>query len=390
MLMVLLAMVACLIISPFVLAFGPILIHSPPIQYTLDSFRHRNHIPVHIPKTSQLIGFVCGAADSYNPTNSLYVMRPDGARLHDISIDKTRVHHGLDWWFDGEWLALALGYRNLAAAMDEWHPHSLSDEIYRIRYDGTEVRRLTYSDSYKNNPRWTRDGRDILYRDASFRSPLLRRVSRWSTNTETLTTLEIAGYDLSPDRKKLAVFARNRDGGPTPVYQLNPDGTELEYLMTPSIDISDIQWSPDKQRLLYYAGWSRLYIYNLEAGAEETLPPIRVRSAQWSSDGRWIAIIGGLDRYRENDEWTLIQGTMADEPSNKLYLLDIESGRLKPLLDAPDFFASGLSWSPDSQWLAFSHGSPNSQIHKIRADGSGLRRLTDMDCDAYGAAWSPK
>ena len=97
---VLLALGACLCISPFVLFAGELLIHSPPFQRTLDSFRHRNHVPVLVPKTSELIAFVCkGDADSYG--NSLYTIRPDGGRLRDISVDKSRIHYHLDWSPDG-------------------------------------------------------------------------------------------------------------------------------------------------------------------------------------------------------------------------------------------------------------------------------------------------
>ena len=380
----------CLYASPFILFVGKFMIGPPLVQHTLDSLRHRNHIPVLVPKTSDLIAFVCRESTGRDSvSNRLYTMRPDGNRLRDISISSSKVHYDLDWSPDGEWLTFTLAYRNYSALMDEWSPLSPYDEVYRIRYDGTESRRVTYEDSYKNTPRWTRDGRDILYHDTLSGSWLLHRVSLQAANTRAVTTFEIAGYDLSPDRLKVAAIARNPDRGPTSIYQLNPDGTDLQHLFSTDFYVSAVHWSPDKRRIRYHARFGRLQIFNIEDGEEETLPPIRVRSARWSPDNRWIAIIGGLDHYRENDGWTLIQGTLDDELSDKLYLLDLETGRLKQLFDAPEF-ASGLSWSPDSQWLAFSHGAPNAQVHKIRVDGSGLRQLTDLHCDAYGVAWSPK
>ncbi|MCY4069703.1 MAG: hypothetical protein OXG60_00235 [Chloroflexi bacterium] len=342
-----------------------------------------------VPKTSEHIAFVCkGDADSYG--NSLYTIRPDGGHLRDISVDKSRIHYHLDWSPDGEWLALTLGYRNMAALMDEWNTISPYDEVYRVRYDGTETRRLTYENSYKNTPRWTSDGKDILFHDSLSGSWLLHRVSSRATNTHAVTTFEIAGFDLSFDRQKVAAIALNREFGQKSLYQLNPDGTESEYLMTPDIDVSDIHLSPDKHRILYYSHSGRLHIFNIQASKEESVPPIRVGRARWSPDNRRIAIIGGLDRYRENDDWTIIQGTMADELSSTLFLFDLDTGLLKQVLDLPGLHSSSLSWSPDGQWLAFSHGSPNAQVHKIRGDGSGLQQLTDLDCNAYGVAWSPQ
>ncbi len=385
----LLAIGVCMYVSPIVVYFGKFLIYWPPVQYAFDSLKHRNHVPVRISKTSELIAFVCINDLKYSG-NSLYTIRPDGSHLRQISDDKSRIHYQLDWSPDGEWLAFTLGYPFPDAPPDEWDPNRWYYEIHRMRYDGTEARRLTYNNSDEDHPQWSADGRHILFHQRWRGSWRLHRVGARANHTEALTSFEIGGFDLSPDRQKAVVFARNFDGGAQPVHLLQPDGADVEYLMTPDTYISEIEQSPDNQRILYYARNGRLHIYNIEAGREEPTPLIRVYSARWSPDSRWIAIIGGRDRYREDGEWIDIPGTTSDEQTNNLYLLDSFTSELVQPLNASAANVSSLSWSPKGKWLAFSDASLGGQVYKVRSDGGGLRQLTDLNCRAYGVVWSPK
>ena len=47
---------------------------------------------------------------------------------------------------------------------------------------------------------------------------------------------------------------------------------------------------------------------------------------------------------------------------------------------------SDVAWSPDTDWLAV---VINTQIHKLRPDGSGLARLTEHLGGASSPRWSP-
>ncbi|MCY4536846.1 MAG: hypothetical protein OXE52_01305, partial [Chloroflexi bacterium] len=52
-----------------------------------------------------------------------------------------------------------------------------------------------------------------------------------------------------------------------------------------------------------------------------------------------------------------------------------------------------ISWSPDSEWIAFStypRGGEDSRIFKIKRDGTALHQLTRIDCGITEISWSPK
>ncbi len=74
---------------------------------------------------------------------------------------------------------------------------------------------------------------------------------------------------------------------------------------------------------------------------------------------------------------------------SKLELFHPRLGLRRVLSDCEDPDCVDLQpvWSPDGRWLAFSRGdlAQLSEVYVVRADGSGLRKVTD----GYGPAWSP-
>ncbi len=84
-------------------------------------------------------------------------------------------------------------------------------------------------------------------------------------------------------------------------------------------------------------------------------------SPSFSPDGKQIAFISNLTGIPQ--VWTV--------PA---------AGGWPRLVTALNDQVSGVSWSPDGEWLAFSMapgGGMNSQVYLIRPDGTDLRRLTD-------------
>jgi dipeptidyl aminopeptidase/acylaminoacyl peptidase len=87
----------------------------------------------------------------------------------------------------------------------------------------------------------------------------------------------------------------------------------------------------------------------------------RAFSPTFSPDGRHIAMVSDLNGIPQ------------------IWIVPTAGGwpRLVTAVSDP---VGGVQWSPTSEWLAFSilpGGGLNSQIYVIRADGTGMRRLTD-------------
>ncbi|ATY33482.1 PD40 domain-containing protein [Sphingomonas psychrotolerans] len=152
-------------------------------------------------------------------------------------------------------------------------------------------------------------------------------------------------------------------------------------------------------------------------------------NASFSADGRWIVFAsrraGSYDIYRARLDGSGLEAlvshrayddqaalspdgsTLAFVSSRSgnadIWLLDMRTRRVKNLTRAPggDFRPS---WSPDGKWIAFSSDRESrkprlpardftirhsTEIHIVRPDGSGLRRVSVDDAFAGSPSWSP-
>ena len=148
-------------------------------------------------------------------------------------------------------------------------------------------------------------------------------------------------------------------------------------------------------------------------------------NASFSPDGAWIVFTstrnGSADIYRvhpdgsglarlTNDPAFDDQGTISPDGRSlafvssrsgqaDIWILELATGALRNLTHDPagDFRPS---WSPDGQWIAFSSDRESkkpkvqfttvhsTEIYVVRADGSGVRRVTDLSAFAGSPTWS--
>ncbi len=90
---------------------------------------------------------------------------------------------------------------------------------------------------------------------------------------------------------------------------------------------------------------------------------LHVRAA-WSPDGKTIAF------------------TSAVQNATGIYLMDSTGGNIRQIISGDGV---GLTWSPDSRWIAFSQGGT---LYKVKPTGDSLTIVTDVP-GAIRPAWSP-
>jgi dipeptidyl aminopeptidase/acylaminoacyl peptidase len=98
------------------------------------------------------------------------------------------------------------------------------------------------------------------------------------------------------------------------------------------------------------------------------------------------------DAYRLttlSPDYSQIAVTIAEQGDGNLYLLDIWSGVLNPLLIRPDY-DDQASWSPDGRWIAYSSLlAGDRDIYKVEVATGIATRLTDFLEDSIQPSWSP-
>jgi len=131
--------------------------------------------------------------------------------------------------------------------------------------------------------------------------------------------------------------------------------------------------SPDATSVAYVSGNDIVVIGIFSSPGNVTNNPAADLSPAWSPDGQRIAFVS--DR----------------EGSPELFLMNPDGSDVVRLTTAVGVSWSRPSWSPDSTRLAFgcSVAPGDDDICVIRADGTGLVRLTDDPAWDADPAWSP-
>ena len=230
-------------------------------------------------------------------------------------------------------------------------------------------------------PVWSPDGRRIAYFSRRDGNKDLYVVSADGSRQRRLARdASFATLAWSPDGRKIA-FVHNRDGTDG-VYVVNADGGGQRRLARKG---NAPAWSPDGRKIAFVSG-SRIYVMNADGSEHLALTkPIvgRIPSLAWSPDGRKLAFLheGGCGQFCFN-----------------LYVVGSDGSGMRNLTSklAPGGHpgagpASDPAWSPDGRKLAFVrlNASVGSPIYVVKADGSGLLRLTRNPALDADPTWSP-
>ncbi len=167
----------------------------------------------------------------------IWLMRGDGSdpkRLtEDVANDQTPC-----WSADGQAIAFV-------------SDRDGNKEIYTVKVDGTQSLNLTHHPAEDWTPAWSPDGRFIAfssYRDGNWE---LYVMDANGANPQRLTRNNAADYapSWSPDGQRIA-FQSNGDGN-WEIYVIERDGTGLQRLTDDEATDSAPAWSPDGQLIAF-------------------------------------------------------------------------------------------------------------------------------------------
>jgi dipeptidyl aminopeptidase/acylaminoacyl peptidase len=252
------------------------------------------------------------------------------------------------------------------------------DQLYMMRIDGGEARRITKAKDGVADFAFSADGQWLYYRAGKSGEQQLWRlpVAALATAEPEQLTKQVAGvgnWELTDDSRRIYFITADTIDADEKERREKKFTVEIRNAETPLSSLWALDLDPVRVTRL----------------TRDTT--ITVASFTISPDGRWVGFRGtAADRYKRN---TTEQGIHSD-----LYLLDVASGGIERLTSNDEVGEFGPRFSPDSRLIAFSasddltqYNMQNTRVY-VRAvgdRGGEWRKLgASFDGDVTIGFWS--
>ena len=255
--------------------------------------------------------------------------------------------------------------------------------LWMINSDGTDHRALTDGTNGVGSPRWSPDGNRLLYvrsEDGSAQV-FLRWMDSGQTAELTNVTESPGSITWSPDGDWIAMTMFVPESTP-PFAKMppKPDGAEWT---TPPIVINKLRYRSDGRGYLE-DGYTHIFVMPAEGGTPRQLtsgPYNHGGGLSWSPDSRSIV----FSANRGDPDF--------DVRNSEVFEISVATGELTQLTDrfGPD---GNAVLSPDGSLIAYTgfddeyQGYQITPLYIMNRDGSGSRRVSDLDRGFGGLNWA--
>ncbi|MGP9805868.1 Tol-Pal system beta propeller repeat protein TolB [Paracoccus sp. NSM] len=245
-------------------------------------------------------------------------------------------------------------------------------------YDGANIRWMTDSASLVLAPKFSPDGRQILFTSYDSGFPQIRLLDVASVTSRPLT--QDAGAmafapAFSPDGRRIA-YSREQ-GGNSDIWLMDvATGGQRPLTNAPSIETSP-SFSPDGSRIVFESdrsGTPQLYIMGLDGAEPQRISfgDGRYGTPVWSPRGDMIAFTKRIgDRFHI--------GVMRTDGSGEKMLTE-------------SFLDEGPTWAPNGRVVMFTRVTPGGtgepRLHSVDITGRNMRPL-QLDFAASDPSWGP-
>lgn len=310
------------------------------------------------------------------------------------------------WSPDGRWIAFTSdrdsdGARAATPRSAKGFSPLQSTQIYVVRADGSSVRGLTSGSTSVGGASWSPDGTEIVAYEAT--------IDDWrAMNTDfsgPAATSQIVSINVATGARQPLTSGPGRKYGPAwrgrrVAYlhgavnetrgvreRVNFESAGIGFTdgsVGPSGVFSHVSWSADGTRMVY------------NRPLDQTWPPVR---ATFSRDPAFRVVRTGIfPSYTPDGRSLMVNTAYAAIFHNTVAVMNTDGANRRVVFDDPTQNAVAPVWSPTGDRIAFGLGRYNTgtvagavgHVAITRADGSGLRLLTDGRPGNHGfPSWSP-
>jgi len=257
-----------------------------------------------------------------------------------------------------------------------------TQEIYALRSDGTDPRRLTHNTLLDVMPDWSPDGRHIVFIRVqdSASGVAIPGNELWIMNADGSSQRRLVDATnspihprWSPDGRQIAFDAYDPSVGMFRPHLMNADGSNVHALSSAAGNAYYVEWAPDGTKLLFLSNRAppygeAIYVIQTDGSGERQLTDTSacnssVGESRWSPDGARIAYGCAL--------------------GDTIYTID-SAGKNRVLVTSP---GAGPVWSPDGRQIAFTSGRDGGFNIYVEDLASGTISRVTHDGVTYLAAW---
>ncbi len=302
--------------------------------------------------------------------------------------------------------------------------NKINPELFVMNADGSDKKRLTYTNASEGNPQWIDGGKHIAFLSNENGSSQIWTMKPDGSGMHQISDIEggISGFVYSPDGTKVLIIKKVKYGQRTP--DLYPDlpqasgrilddimykhwdhwveeiphvfvadlkdnklsnitdlleGEPYEAPMLPFGGIEQVAWSPDSKTIAYtsrkktgkeYAVStnSNIYFYDLESGKTTLMTEGMMgydMNPQFSPDGTKLAW-----QSQERD------GYEADKV--RLFVMDLADGKKSYITEQFDYNVDDLAWDADNQTIYMvSCVEAKTQLFKVNINDKEVKAITE-------------
>jgi TolB protein len=285
------------------------------------------------------------------------------------------------WSPDGRWIAFTSDRDTHRARWDGGWEFLQSTGLYVVRADGTSLRRLTGPGGYAGSPRWSADGRRILFYRSTPKDVYPGRLGRNRPAVSQIVSIEV-------------------ESGAVREYTSGP-GLKVAPQWLPGGEIGYLRKFGEDKGLAFASGKSAAHgiMQNPSWSADGKMVVYHKRTGDKPASGMTPAFSRdpGFSLYRTGDfpSWSPAGDRFVVSIEPGLQMFDAKGGNGRIIYDSKGPQVAFPSWSPDGKTIAFGAGSYFSGhakpavIAMVNADGTGFRKVTEGPGNAGFPSWSP-
>ncbi|MDR2861694.1 MAG: DPP IV N-terminal domain-containing protein, partial [Syntrophobacterales bacterium] len=253
---------------------------------------------------------------------------------------------------------------------------SQGSEIFSVKFDGSDLTKLTSENALVLLPQLSPNGRYLSYTSYRSGTPAV-----YIKDLQDRTTRRIAAHDglnlagpWSPDGRKM-LLTLSKDGNEE-IYTIDvPSGSLTRLTRNFAIDISP-SWSPDGRKISFVSNRS---------GA----PQIYVMNA----DGSGVTRLSYDGNYNTSPAWSPKGDKIAYESRTsqgfQVFTVTLQGDNARQATSSGDGIHEKPAWSPDGRYLAVvAKKGKRYRILVIDLIGSGVRSVYESDSNCSGLSWA--